>query len=133
MVTLVTIGYLGMADRKTVFSVADSIWLRGTKPSVRNVRDITGGSYRDIGPLLKVWWHERTSERKAVAHNDLARLEEQFDEQRRYYMMQIDLARTETRTLQQQLQAAVAKIDYYKKLLKDEVPVDRAFPPSSKK
>lgn len=133
MVTFVTNRCLGMPDRKTVFSVADSIWLQGTRPSVRNVRNITGGSCRDIGPLLKVWWHERTSERRAVAHNDLARLEEQFDEQRRYYMMQIDNARTEARVLQQQLAAAVEKINYYKKILKDEVPVEVPIQQSAKK
>ena len=118
MVTNVTIGF-SMLKRVIVFQTADRLWVDGTKPSVRKIISEVGGSARDVAPLLKLWWLERSHERRNVAGAELGRLEQQYDDQRRFYMQQIDNARQEAKAAQDSLSKAQTIIQYYKKLLKD--------------
>lgn len=123
MVTVVTTG-AAMVNRKTVFEIADSLWAAGRRPSVRNVRERIGGSFRDISPLVALWWHERSKPKaQPVDGSDerVADAEARMEEQRRFYMMQIDAARTEARDLRARLALAEKRIANYGKLLKEEV------------
>lgn len=112
-----------MVSRKSVFEIADSLWAAGRRPSVRNVRERSGGSFRDISPLVALWWHERSKPKvqpDAGVDERVADAEARMDEQRRFYMMQIDAARTEARELRARLSQAEKRIVNYGRLLKDE-------------
>lgn len=111
-----------MTSRATVFSQADHLWMQGERPSVRKIITRIGGSARDVAPILRVWWHERTRETRSSADKDLQKLEEQFNAQRGYYMMEIDRARQETLAVKAQLAKAQSLIQYYRGILKDSAP-----------
>lgn len=130
MVTSVTIArQLGeiMAKRKDVFAAADALWMKGVRPSVRKVTQCVRGSARDITPLVRAWWIERSTERRAVAGEEVKQLEERMDEQRRYYMAQIDSARQEAKKASEMLTAAQRTLDRYRKLIKDTTPLTSAI------
>lgn len=108
-----------MTSRTQVFETADRLWLADTKPSVRKIIRSVGGSARDVSPLLSAWWIERSSERRGVATAELATLEERFDEQRRFFLMQLDAERQKTREREQEIQVLRGQLARYRKLLGD--------------
>ncbi len=112
-----------MVSRKSVFEIADNLWAAGRRPSVRTVRERLGGSFRDISPLVALWWHERSKSKAqpdAGSDERVADAEARMEEQRRFYMMQIDAARTEARELRSRLAQAEKRIVNYGRLLKEE-------------
>ena len=112
-----------MATRKDVFAAADALWMKGVRPSVRKVTKSVRGSARDIAPLVRAWWIERSTERRAVAGEEVKQLEERMDEQRRYYMAQIDAARQEAKRAAETLLATQRTLDRYRHLIKETTPL----------
>lgn len=110
-----------MPTRQEVFAAADKLWTTGRRPSVRSILREVRGSTREVAPLLRTWWIERSTERRIVASAELADLESgfeaRFDEQRRHFLLQIDAERQRNRELEVQLAAAQSQLSRYRKLL----------------
>ena len=69
-----------------------------------------------------MWWYERSQDRRDATGGDLAKLEVQFDEQRRFFMLEIDKARQEKKAIELELVKAQGQIERYKKIFKDGAP-----------
>lgn len=52
--------------RQAVFDAAEELKSRGQKPTLDAIREITGGSYSTLGPLLKEWRDQDEARRKEV-------------------------------------------------------------------
>lgn len=103
-------------DEKTqaVFRAADELLKAGVKPSERKVRaTLGGGSNRDIGPALRLWWKERAGKAPAEAapaaiaaadgdmvpradvERMIAEINERAEGERRHLMLETDRIRQE--------------------------------------
>lgn len=102
-------------DEKTlaVFRAADQLLKDGIKPSERKVRALLGGgSNRDIGPALRLWWKEgagkpvaQAAPPVAAADGDMvpraevermiAEINERAEGERRHLMLETDRIRQE--------------------------------------
>ena len=54
------------ARRQAVFDAAEELASRGIKPTLESIRDITGGSYSTLGPLLKEWRDQEEAKRSSA-------------------------------------------------------------------
>ena len=113
---MVAFATMPATDDKTlaVFRAADQLLKDGIKPSERKVRALLGGgSNRDIGPALRLWWKEGAGKPVApavpppVAAADgdmvpraevermIAEINERADGERRHLMLETDRIRQE--------------------------------------
>lgn len=53
--------------REAVFAAADSLKAQGIRPTIENVRHITGGSYTTLTPLIKEWKDKEEAKKNDTA------------------------------------------------------------------
>jgi hypothetical protein len=104
-------------DEKTraVFRAADELLQSGVKPSERKVRaTLGGGSNRDIGPALRLWWKQAAAKPslalssavaaplpesdtlpRAQVEQMIAEINDRADGERRHLMLETDRIRQE--------------------------------------
>ncbi|GAB3645177.1 DNA-binding protein [Ramlibacter alkalitolerans] len=126
-------------DTSAVFRAADALYARGTRPTVRAVRDeLGGGSFKHISPALSAWWkqpkHAQTpaaaapqeaedhwaEEREKLVAEAAAREKLAYDRlegTRRHLLLQADTDRQRVR----QLEAELAQAREVMKAQRDEV------------
>lgn len=110
-------------QEETVLAAADRLWASGKRPTNRALIAVCGGSARDIAPALRKWWQQKTAtDASAPPQRAIADIEQRMDEQRRYFLLQIDNERQRTRELEAQLAAAQRTLARYRKLLSDTTP-----------
>ena len=115
-------------NRKDILRTADILWAQGVKPSVRKVSALIGGSARDITPVLRVWWDDRTRLQPSKG-DDLARMEKLLETERNHYMRQIDTERQTVIKLEAEIRRLNNMVAHYKKVLREEAPEVLPTPP----
>lgn len=109
---MVAFATMPATDEKTlaVFRAAEQLLKDGIKPSERKVRALLGGgSNRDIGPALRLWWKEGAGKPVAQAappvagdmvpraevERMIAEINERAEGERRHLMLETDRIRQE--------------------------------------